>query len=457
MVEFDQAAVQAWLVGVPGLPAAQWAALARIMAEDEYNGADFIGFTDQTLLHVLKGSGAEEAVPLLLAARDEQLATEEAAAAIAATAAAATAEDWVSKVDPASGRTYHVNKLTKESRWHPPTTAGHDWVSKVDLASGHVYYVNAAAAASVPLPPPRPPSSSAPPPPPPPSAPPPPPPHPDNEANTPETPDPMDERPWSVQRVVQLRHEGLESEVARVKKKAERVGCTIGALCLVVNIYVIIVGIVVGADFWGTDGAFIGAVIAFMPTIIIAMRAWCCIDFDAISAAAWCCKDLMNDQLLRQEAQTLGAGVAQPWFGIIGPQIGLELVAALEGRDYEEAKRAAKREAKRAAETMEAVTQAARAPAARATAAAQERSRNQPEPPPDWGPMAAGPIGHFVDAKPDANSADPDPKLALLRLDPADKIAPAAAQTLIDALNGDREVGTEQNPTRCCLSFVDGP
>ena len=55
---------------------------------------------------------------------------------------------------------------------------------------------------------------------------------------------------------------------------------------------------------------------------------------------------------LREEARKLGAGVAQPWFGIIGPRIGLELVAALEGRDYEEAKRVA-------AEAMEAVTQAA--------------------------------------------------------------------------------------------------
>jgi hypothetical protein len=91
MAEFDQAAVQAWLAAVPGLPAAQRAALARITAEDEYNGADFIGFTERTLLRVLKDSGAEGAVPLLLAARDEQLAAEEAATAIAAAAAAAAA------------------------------------------------------------------------------------------------------------------------------------------------------------------------------------------------------------------------------------------------------------------------------------------------------------------------------------------------------------------------------
>ena len=48
-----------------------------------------------------------------------------------------------------------------------------------------------------------------------------------------------------------------------------------------------------------------------------------------------------------------GAGVAQLWFGIISPRIGLELVAALEGRDYEEAKRSA-------AEAMEVVARAAR-------------------------------------------------------------------------------------------------
>ena len=73
-----------------------------------------------------------------------------------------------------------------------------------------------------------------------------------------------------------------------------------------------------------------------------------------------CGKKSFYDQL-REEARKLGADVAQPWFGIIGPRIGLELVAALEGRDHEEAKQAA-------AEAMETVTEAARVTAA-ATAA----------------------------------------------------------------------------------------
>jgi hypothetical protein len=82
MAEFDEAAVQAWLAAVPGLmTAAQRSALAQIMAEDEYNGADLIGFTERTLRRVLRGSGAEESAPLLLAARDAYLATAPQAAA----------------------------------------------------------------------------------------------------------------------------------------------------------------------------------------------------------------------------------------------------------------------------------------------------------------------------------------------------------------------------------------
>lgn len=95
---------------------------------------------------------------------------------------------------------------------------------------------------------------------------------------------------------------------------------------------------------------------------------------------------------------------------------------------------------------QQAAEQAARAAAARAAQDRENRDREQRArtEAESMAASAAGPIGHFVDAKPDANSAD----LALLRLDPADKTAPAAAQTLIDALDGDREVGTQQNPTQ---------
>jgi hypothetical protein len=99
MVEFDEAAVLAWLGSVPGLTAAQRVAAAAEMAEDEYNGSDLFHATAKTLRRLLKGTAAAEAVTLLLAARDAGLAAEEeevaqraaaegaAAAAVAAAAA----------------------------------------------------------------------------------------------------------------------------------------------------------------------------------------------------------------------------------------------------------------------------------------------------------------------------------------------------------------------------------
>jgi hypothetical protein len=92
MAEFDQVAVQAWLAAVPGLTAVQRSSLVEIMAEDKYNGADLTSFTERTLPRVLKGGGAEGAAPLLLAARDAQLAAEAEPAAEAAPAAPAPAE-----------------------------------------------------------------------------------------------------------------------------------------------------------------------------------------------------------------------------------------------------------------------------------------------------------------------------------------------------------------------------
>jgi hypothetical protein len=74
MVEFDEAAVLAWLATVPGLTAAQRVAAAAEMAEDEHNGSDLFHATAKTLRRLLKGTAAEAAVPALLAARDAHLA-----------------------------------------------------------------------------------------------------------------------------------------------------------------------------------------------------------------------------------------------------------------------------------------------------------------------------------------------------------------------------------------------
>ena len=50
------------------------------MAEDEYEGSLLIAATVKTLGRLLKGTEAEGAVPLLLAARNEHLAAEPAVA-----------------------------------------------------------------------------------------------------------------------------------------------------------------------------------------------------------------------------------------------------------------------------------------------------------------------------------------------------------------------------------------
>ena len=76
MAEFNEAAVLQWACSVPGLTTTQSAAAAASMAEDEYEGAELVGCTAKTLRKLLRGSDAEAAVPLLLAARDEYLAEE---------------------------------------------------------------------------------------------------------------------------------------------------------------------------------------------------------------------------------------------------------------------------------------------------------------------------------------------------------------------------------------------
>jgi hypothetical protein len=87
MAEFDEAAVLAWVAGVPGLTVAQRAGALERVAEEEYDGEELAAVKPKRLLKLLKGSEAEGAVPRLLAARDAQLEAEEEAAAAAAVAA----------------------------------------------------------------------------------------------------------------------------------------------------------------------------------------------------------------------------------------------------------------------------------------------------------------------------------------------------------------------------------
>lgn len=77
-------------------------------------------------------------------------------------------DPWVAKTDSTSGKTYYVNRLTKETSWTRPTaptakaatptaesgtapssptppvvsSASSPWVEKIDPASGKTYYVN---------------------------------------------------------------------------------------------------------------------------------------------------------------------------------------------------------------------------------------------------------------------------------------------------------------------------
>jgi hypothetical protein len=54
MVEFDEAAVLAWVGSVPGLTVAQSAAVAAMMAEEEYEGAELAAVTARMLRRRLK-------------------------------------------------------------------------------------------------------------------------------------------------------------------------------------------------------------------------------------------------------------------------------------------------------------------------------------------------------------------------------------------------------------------
>ena len=57
-----------------GLTAVERAATAERMLEDEHDGTELVAATTKNLRRLLKGTAAEGAVPLLLAARDAHLA-----------------------------------------------------------------------------------------------------------------------------------------------------------------------------------------------------------------------------------------------------------------------------------------------------------------------------------------------------------------------------------------------
>jgi hypothetical protein len=84
MVEFDEAAVLAWVAAVPGLTAAQRTAALERMEEDEYDGGELAMAKAKSLLRLLRGTAAEGAVSRLLAARDTQLEAEDEEAAAGA-------------------------------------------------------------------------------------------------------------------------------------------------------------------------------------------------------------------------------------------------------------------------------------------------------------------------------------------------------------------------------------
>ena len=74
MAEFGEAEVQRWLGTVDGLTAEQLHRVRAKLAEEEYDGEELVGATSpKTFRRLRRGTGAEEAVPLLLAARDSYI------------------------------------------------------------------------------------------------------------------------------------------------------------------------------------------------------------------------------------------------------------------------------------------------------------------------------------------------------------------------------------------------
>jgi hypothetical protein len=71
MAEFGEPEVRRWLGTVDGLTAEQLASVRATLAdEEEYDGQELLSTTSKSFRRLLRGTGAEAAVPLLLAARD---------------------------------------------------------------------------------------------------------------------------------------------------------------------------------------------------------------------------------------------------------------------------------------------------------------------------------------------------------------------------------------------------
>ena len=74
MAEFGEAEVQRWLGTVDGLTAEQLQRVRAKLAKEEYDGEELVNETSpKTFRRLLRGTGAEEAVPLLIAARDRYI------------------------------------------------------------------------------------------------------------------------------------------------------------------------------------------------------------------------------------------------------------------------------------------------------------------------------------------------------------------------------------------------
>jgi hypothetical protein len=73
MASWPVATVLAWLATVDGLGMRNLTAARQRTAEEEYEGAELAVALPKTLRRLLRGTGVEEAVPLILAARDAHL------------------------------------------------------------------------------------------------------------------------------------------------------------------------------------------------------------------------------------------------------------------------------------------------------------------------------------------------------------------------------------------------
>jgi hypothetical protein len=79
MTGFDEAAVLHWVGAIPGLSLAQREAIQARLGAEELDGEELETLREKRLGRLLRGTAAEGAAPLLLAARDDYLATREAA------------------------------------------------------------------------------------------------------------------------------------------------------------------------------------------------------------------------------------------------------------------------------------------------------------------------------------------------------------------------------------------